>query len=302
MRLLKTPKEKSLFALALFSAATSVLFSFFGAPFLRTFSVSSRSRVFWLTASLLICILLVLGLQDYKISETAVYVGAIWMTLGSYSELEKRGVNWKSASLVSLSAGFLFALAGYFLVLKNLITTESIAEMVKPLQETINSSFPDAKIEAQSLLAYVPGAFAASLVGALALGFVFETKVSKMFRIKRERIASGLRWLEFRLPDTIVWVTLFAALFSLDYAFLTFDGTLVKVIARNWLIFAAVVFFLQGITVTEFMVRFFRLGTFTRTAIYLLIVLQMAPFIVFVGFVDYWADFRRLVRRKTKII
>jgi hypothetical protein len=37
-------------------------------------------------------------------------------------------------------------------------------------------------------------------------------------------------------------------------------------------------------------------------AVYLLVVLQMAPFIVFVGFVDYWVDFRRLVRRKTKVI
>lgn len=295
-------KNKSLFALALISAVMSVLFSFMGAPFLRAFANATPSRFFWLTAGLLVGAMFALGFagsENYKISETAVYVGAIWMTLGAYSELEKRGTGWRMASLFSLLAGLVFAFAGYFLVLKNLGSSELLTELVHPLKEAWLKAFPDSKLQAENLAVYIPGMFAASLLGSLALGFVFETKVARLFGLKRERVASSLRWLEFRLPDAVIWLTLFSALMTLDL----FTGSValwLKTISVNWLIFAAVAFFIQGLTVTEFMMRFYRFGPFTRLITYLLIALQLAPFIAFAGFVDYWADFRRLVRKKTK--
>lgn len=296
MSLLKTPKNKTVLALALVSALASVLFSFMGAPFLRALFVSSRSRVFWSTAVLLVGAMFVAGVTNYKISETAVYVGAIWMTLGTYSELEKRGVNWRRASLASLTTGLLFALAGYFLILKHIGAADALAQMIEPLRVAMNQAFPDKAFEAQDLVIYLPGIFAASLFGSLALSFALESKVTRMFRIQRERVASGLRWLEFRLPDIAVWVTLFSALFS-EFSF---GQKLLETVSVNLLILAAVAFFFQGITVVEFMVRFYRFGLFTRTLTYLLIILQLAPFVVFVGFVDYWADFRKLVRKKIK--
>src|SRR5438045_2054076 len=120
MSLLKIQKNRNLVLLAVVSALASLVFSFMGAPFLRALSVSARSLVFWLTATLLIGILFAAGTADYKLSESAIYVGAIWMTLGSYSEFEKRGVNWRAACLFAVATGSLFAFAGYFLVLRNL--------------------------------------------------------------------------------------------------------------------------------------------------------------------------------------
>lgn len=251
---------------------------------------------FWSTAILLVGAMFVAGVTNYKISETAVYVGATWMTLGIYSELEKRGVNWRRAILASITTGLLFALAGYFLILKRIDTGDSLTQMLEPLRIAMNQAFPDKPIEAGYLVKYLPGIFAASLFGSLAFSFALESKVTKMFRIRRERVASGLRWLDFKLPDVVVWVTLFAALFS-EFSF---GQKIFETISVNLLILAAVAFFFQGITVVEFMVRFYRFGLFTRTLTYLLIVLQLAPFVVFVGFVDYWADFRMLVRKKTK--
>jgi hypothetical protein len=293
---MNTPKNKNVLTLALVSALVSILFSFMGAPFLRALFVSSRSRVFWSTAVLLVGALFVAGVTNYKISETAVYVGATWMTLGIYSELEKRGVNWRRASLASIITGLLFALAGYFLILKRIDTGDSLTQMLEPLRIAMNQAFPDKPMEAGSLVKFLPGIFAASLFGSLALSFALESKVTRMFRIQRERVASGLRWLEFKLPDVVVWVTLFAALFS-EFSF---GQKTLETISVNLLILAAVAFFFQGVTVVEFMVRFYKFGLFTRTLTYLLIVLQLAPFVVFVGFVDYWADFRTLVRKKTK--
>lgn len=297
MNLLKQNKQnKNVLALALVSAIASILFSFMGAPFLRALFVSTKSRVFWATAALLTGAMLVAGVSNYRISETAVYVGATWMTLGAYSELERRGVNWRKASLFSLIVGLLFALAGYFLILKHLATKDVLSELVEPLRLAVNQAFPESPFEYGSLVKYLPGVFVASLFGSLALSFAFEAKVTKMFKIKRERVASGLRWLEFRLPDMMMWLSL-SALLVLG---LNLQNEIIKTASINILIIATAAFLFQGLTVIEFLVRFYRFGLFTRAMTYILIFLQLTPLVVFVGFVDYWFDFRRLVRKKIK--
>lgn len=305
MNLLKTKtyfkvQNKSIWLLAVASAIASVLFSFMGAPFMRALFVSTKSRVFWTTATLLVGLMLVVGMagfqSNYKISETAVYVGAIWMTLGIYSELEQRGTNWRGAGLASLFAGVLFAITGYFLVLKNLATAEVLSETLEPLRVAMNKAFPDNQLEPGTLVKYLPGVFTASLFGSLAMGFVFEAKVTKMFKIQRARVASGLRWLEFRLPDMVIWLTLS----SLLVVGLNLNNEIFKTLSINFLIIAIIAFLFQGLAVVEFMTRFYRFGPFARTATYVLIILQLAPFVVLVGLVDYWADFRKLVRKKLK--
>lgn len=301
-------QNKKILMLALISAVASVLFSFVGSPFMRVLFISTKSRVFWTTATLLIGVMFIAGLTNYKIAEAAVYVGAVWMTLGVYSELEKRGTRWRGLAVlggggangvslvISLGFGLLFALAGYFLILKNLTPADSLSEMMEPLRLAMNKAFPDNSLESGVLVKYLPGIFIASLFGSLAFSFAFETKVTKMFGIKRERVASGLRWLEFRLSDATVWLTLISLLF----VGLESSNELVKTVSINFLIIAVVALFFQGFAVIEFALRFFRLGLFTRTIIYLLIILQLAPVVIVIGLVDYWADFRKLIRKKIK--
>jgi hypothetical protein len=295
MSLLTQKNNKKVWALGLASVATSILFSFLGAPFLRAFSVSARSTVFWFVGIVFVATLFILGTAENQLSQAAVYVGAIWMTLGTYAELEKRGVSWKKTGTFSLLAGIIFAWIGYALLSKQASAPNMLTQIVEPIQQALNTAFPESKIEAATLVGFLPGMFVASLFGALALGFLLESRVAKMFQIQREKIASGLRWLEFRLPDLFIWVSLFALLFAI----IDVDQK-VKVVSINLLIFAAVAFFFQGLAVVEFTMRFLRFGTIGRLLTYVLILFQLAPFIVFVGLVDYWADFRRLMRKKAK--
>ncbi len=296
MKLMMQKNNKKVWILGLVSVATSILFSFLGAPFLRAFSVSARSRVFWFVGIVFVAALFLMSTTENKLSHVAVYLGATWMTLGSYSELEKRGVSWRRAGSASLLAGIFFAWIGYYFISKNQSEPNVLVQIVEPLQQAINKAFPENPIEANTLVGYVPGIFVASLFGALALGFLLESRVVKMFQIQREKVASGLRWLEFRLPDIFIWVSLFALLFSV----IDFDQKLLKLVSINLIIFSAVAFFFQGLAVVEFTMRFLRFGPIMRLITYVLIILQLAPFIVFVGLVDYWADFRKLLRRKTK--
>jgi hypothetical protein len=295
MNVVQQQNSKKVFVLAIASVIASMLFSFLSAPFLRAFAVSTGSKVFWSVGALFVTTLFVLGLHDTQISQAAVYVGAIWMTLGSYSELEKRGINWKQAGSVSLLLGIVFASIGYAYLSQH-AGSEILNQIVEPIHESLKTAFPDKPVEIALIKAVLPGIFVASLFGALAFGFLLESRVVKMFGIQKFKVASSLKWLEFRLPDLFIWVSLFSLLFSV----VNLGNNLLQMISINFLIVSSVAYLVQGLIVTEFMMRFLRFGPISRTITYLFIFFQLAPFVVFIGLIDYWADFRKLVRRKAK--
>lgn len=286
-------QNKNIFRLVLVSAAAAVLFSFFSAPLLRALSVSAKAKVFWLTGLILVAGLLAAGSMNAKILETAIFVGAIWMTLGVYNEFEKRGINWRKGSFFSLLSGLLFAVAGYFLILKNLAGEDVLVQMVEPLKQALHQVLPESQTD--QLVNIVPGILVASLFAALALGWAFETKAARAFSLRTERVVSRIRWLDFRMPDITIWLTLTALL-----AVLVVANSLAVIVSANLLIAVSVAFLFQGCAVVEFTLRYTRSGPLMRTIVYVLIILQLAPFIVLLGFVDYWADFRRLIRKKQK--
>ena len=277
--------------LTLTSVAVSVLFSFLGAPFLRALSVTAKPKVFWTAGIMLSAILMALGL-----TLASVYIGATWVTLGLYSELEKRGIDWRKAGLASLVAGVVFATLLYGVTTKYLDQQVIWSELLTPLQQTMNKAFPENPMDVMSLKAYVPGIFSAMLFSSLALGFMLESKVTRLFNIRQTRVASGLKWLEFRLPDLFIWTSLFAAFFSL----VPVGISSLEKISLNIVIVSVVAYFFQGLAITEFLTRTFRFGPFSKMVLYILIVLQLAPAVVLIGLTDYWVDFRKRLRKKIK--
>jgi hypothetical protein len=138
----------------------------------------------------------------------------------------------------------------------------------------------------------------------LAVGFIFESKIFQLFQFQREKTITGLKWLEFRLPDQFIWLSMFGFLFSL----LTVDSLVsslvaekIKIVAINISIFSVAAFFLQGISVFEYVTRFYRVGTFNKSLTYVLIFVWLAPAIGFIGLIDFWADFRKMVRKSPKV-
>lgn len=282
---------RNVLMLTLTSVVVSVLFSFLGAPFLRALSVTAKPKVFWTAGILLSALLLGLGL-----TLASVYIGATWMTLGLYNEFEKRGVDWRKAGLASLVAGIVFATLFYGVTAKYLDQQLMWSELLTPLQQTMNKTFPENPMDVTTLKVYVPGIFSAMLLSSLALGFMLENKVTRLFNIRQTRVASGLRWLEFRLPDLFIWTSLFAAFFSL----VPVGIDSLEKISLNIVIVSVVAFFFQGLAVTEFLTRTFRFGPFSKMVLYILIVLQLAPAVVLIGLTDYWVDFRKRLRKKIK--
>ncbi len=151
--------QKKVWLLALTSVVMSTFFSFLGAPFLRALSVTANAKIFWFAGLLLTSGLMIAGL-----TLTSVYIGAIWMTLGTYSELEKRGINYRIAGAVSLAMGLLFGLVSYFIVIKYFNGQNLLTELLQPLQDSMNKAFPDTPTELSALMGYVPGIFTATLL------------------------------------------------------------------------------------------------------------------------------------------
>ena len=283
--------NKKYFLLAAVSAAMSIIFSVMSAPFIRVLA-ATKSKIFWLVG-----VVFVSSLFFLKMNLVAIYVGAIWMTLGLYSELEKKGITWKKSGALSVLAGVLFGAVSFLSITKWSIDHELVKQVVDPLMISLKQVLPEENFESKAVMMFMPGLLASALVSALAVSLVFEAQIFQAFQIKRERLASGLKWLEFRLPDMFIWLSLFSFLFSVvetPYKFL-------QVIAINFAVISIVSFFFQGISVFEFATRIFRFGRLTKLLLYLLIITWALPVITVLGFADYWVDFRRHMRKKIKV-
>jgi hypothetical protein len=299
MGLINAQKKRNVFWLAITSVIASVFFSFLSPPLLRTLSVTVKGRVFWLIGTLLVSLLFLIGTNHYDVSGTAVYVGATWMTLGAYNELEKRGVSWRVAGLVALTTGLLFALAGYFLVMKNQSSEDILQKIVEPLKNATLELYPNLDVEKFKFENFILGMLGGFLSSAILISLIFESKIAHLFKLKRERIVTGLRWLEFRLPDAAIWIVL-VSVFVLVQNWINIEW--LAIVAINLLLVFVAPLFFQGVAVVEFMLRISRTGPMLRSITYLLMILQLSPFVVMLGLVDYWADFRRRYRIRAKQI
>lgn len=292
----KSSETKKLYALAAISALMSIFFSFMGAPFVRVL-VTKKSKIFWFVG-----VVFIAALFFFKMHLIAIYVGAIWMTLGLYSELEKRGIDWKRSGMLSVISGILFGVGSYLAVTKLSLSQDLAHQIVEPLMLSLKQIVPDQKFETQAIMMYMPGVLGSALVSSIAASFVFESQIFQVFNLKREKLASGLKWLEFRLPDMFIWLSLFAFLFSMvDTSIRLFDINIVQVIAINISIISVVAYFFQGISVIEFATRIFRVGRISKFMLYFLLITWALPLVTLLGLADYWVDFRRLLRKRIKV-
>lgn len=209
----------------------------------------------------------------------------------------------EKTSLIALLSGALFGILSYMFAVKGLLKLDLAEQLTAPILQTLKQINPDEQISMEQLIQYMPGALIATLLCSLAVGFIFESKIFQLFQFQREKTISGLKWLEFRLPDQFIWLSMFGFLFSLlkiDTLVSSLIAEKIKIVAINISIFSVVAFFLQGIAVFEYVTRFYRVGTFNKSLTYVLIFVWLAPAIGFMGLIDFWADFRKMVRKSLK--
>lgn len=275
--------DRTFLSLSLLGFLLTSLTVFLGAPVLRVLWSRSGSALYWLSG-------LVFSPLFYQYD--GYLAGSVWVLIGLYSELESKGVRWIWNGFLSLIAGFiLFAGGSYFELQKQGITNYSqFAENTKSqLEKAAPGGLPPQE-SIEAVIHNLPAIAFVSLILVLAFGLSFERTVYRIFRVPRERFVGQIRFLEFKMPDVFVWVAMFSFLGS----FQEWSG---KIISSNIVIVCGFLFLLQGVAILETFFNVIRASWFVRGLGYFLFVFQLFVALAFIGFIDFWIDFRDRFRK-----
>jgi len=276
------------------TAALAILLSLvtviFGAPFLRVLRKSFGARAYWLLGLVVVTTAWFLNAQPL-----ALLIGSVWMTLGAYMEMESQGFGWWISGVLSVLAGTAFAgILGFVALRVNGISDYAGVEaLFEQLSQRVQDMNPAVKFTSEILLQQAPSAIVILLVMALGMGLIFERRVFSWLNLPRERTASQLKLLEYRLPDYFIWIAMIAFLLTV----VSFGGKAVAIVAVNILNVTIVLYFFQGLAVLEVFLNSLRAGMFTRVLTYIILVGQLLLLLSIVGLADYWVDFRRRLQK-----
>ena len=260
-----------------------------GAPLMRVLRKSYGAWAYWAFG-----IAVTSALWLMKAEPLALFVGSVWMTLGVYGELEQRGLGWWISGILSVLIGTLATCWGLATALK-MNGVNSLAETQLALDDFIHkveSVNPNVKIEPEFLLQQIPSAIVIVLIVALGLGLIFEKKVFSWLNIPREKVASQLKLLEYRVPDFMIWIAMSAFLLTM----VSFGGKAIAILALNVVNVAVVLYFFQGVAVLEVFLNSIKAGALTRILTYVILVGQLFLLLSLIGLIDYWVDFRRRLK------
>ncbi len=269
----------------------TLLTGMFGAPFLRVIRKSQGALRFWSVGTFL-----ALGMWFAGADVLAIMVGSIWLTLGLYSELEEIGSGWWKAGLLAIGAGTAAGTGGFIWILRGLGITnwerfvDLIREKMSVLQEPLGDSL---KLDPEMLAQQAPSAWLIMLVLCLGTALIFEDRLFLWVGLPRERVASRLKLLEFRLPDFWIWVTLTAFLLTM----VDFGSKSLLIAGANVVNVSVVLYFFQGLAVLEVLLNSLKAGAFMRAVVYIIIVGQLFFLLSAVGLIDFWVDFRKRLRK-----
>ncbi|WP_413585875.1 DUF2232 domain-containing protein [Bdellovibrio sp. HCB274] len=288
----KSASPQKFITVSSLSILLSMMTVVFGAPLLRVLRQAYGPWAFWILGLLVTGAAWLLNAQPL-----AMFIGSVWMTLGVYNELEQRGLGWWKSGILSVLLGTgaaSISLYGAFKV-NGINTYAEVQKLVEQFTEQIQKMNPAVKLDASVLMQQVPSAIAITLILALGVGLIFERRVFSWLNLPREKIASQLNLLEYRLPDFFIWVAMTAFLLTM----VSFGGKAIAILAVNIVNVALVLYFFQGLAVLEVCLNSMRAGTFTRVLVYIILVGQLVLVLSVIGLIDYWLDFRSRIRKMT---
>ncbi len=278
-------------------SSLSILLSIFtvilGAPLLRVLRQTYGPLVFWCTGSFVIGAAWLLNAQPL-----AIFLGAVWMTLGAYSEFEVKGLGWWKSGVLSVFFGACFT--GFTINeafrANGINTYAEIRKLIVDFLSPIQQLNPTLKLDADILIQQSPSAIACMLILAIGLGLIFERRVFSWLKLPHDKIASQLKLLEYRLPEYFIWVAMTAFLLTM----VSFGGKAIAILSVNIVNVAVVLYFFQGLAVLEVFLDSMKAGAFTRFLAHIILIGQLFLVVSIVGLIDYWVDFRvRIQRMKT---
>lgn len=274
-------------ALSLLAFMATILTVILSGPILKFIRKSYGSIYYWTIGSVFVA-----SLYFSNFYFPFIYVSTIWMTLGIYTELEIKKFNWKISSVVSIVLGLIFSGISSWIVttklgFNSLVEVRNAAQKLIEQIQVINPE-SEIKLDATALTELAPSNVIILLIFSLLFGAVLEKFVFNLFNGKFYEIKSDFKFVNFKNPDFLIWISLVSLLVTLLIN--KEQHSVAVIISENIVRVASVLYLIQGLAVTTFIFVSLRLSFVMRILGYILLI---GPFILFIGFIDYWMDFRK---------
>lgn len=294
---LRTGSISKLSVVSTISVLMSVLTVVFGTPFLRVIRNVYGSLIFWVLVFFFLA-----GSVLLKSDWLGIIVGAVWITTGISLELEKKRVSFLWNSILSLTIGYSLCVIGLLKVLNQLGVTD-VARAAEYFREAVKpwiKAQENQEVDYTALVQQVPSMVFIVLVVGLAIGYLMERRVRFWFRLPKRDYVYKFDFLKFKVSDGVIWVALFALLFS-TLGGMNSNLYWLSTVASNVVNVFLVVYFFQGFAILEnFLIRV-RAGIFFRTLNYFIFLGQLFLVLSIVGFLDFWFDFRTRINKMGKL-
>lgn len=275
-----------LVVLAVFLSMTTVVF---GALPMRALRRVYGRLLYWATFVLVAAAVMVLISPSYALLILSLAIG-----IGAYAEIEDHGRSVFAAGFVaSLAAiGTTILGAGAWIHFTKVPVIESVRNQITPLVDKLTTMNGGAAISVDAVIQQLPSGIVIGIVAALAIALIGEKRA--LYWVGATSRGSSVSLSSFRVPDLFIWVTIVSIL----GAFFRHGHIWIEITALNVLNVLVVVFFFQGLAVAAHAFRVYRVSPFWQGLWYIVLVIQLFLVVSFVGFVDYWMEFRERLSRK----
>lgn len=215
--------------------------------------------------------------------------------IGTYAEIEDHGRSvFTSGFVASLAAiGTTILGVGVWIHFTKVALIESVRKQITPLVDKLVAMNSGSAVSVETVMQQLPSGIVIGIISALAVALIGESRMLKWIG-ENERGATENRLSSFRVPDIFIWVTIV----SIFGAFFQHGIKWVETVSLNTLNVLVVVFFFQGLAVIAHAFRVYRVSPFWQGLWYIIFVIQLFLVVSFVGFVDYWMEFRERLSRK----
>ncbi len=289
----KLKKINLVFLLTSIAALLSFMPVLLAAPALRAARLVSEKAVhFWIVQLILIGTLWITGLEPLAIS-----LLTSSLLVGLYTEIYNRKKNLFIAGIISVviaSVVSVVSLKSWF-ISKGLSLEAKVLEQIQLIikqAQTVNSVI---QLDSSVLMSQTPSALISLMVVGLALSLILEKSLISSLGVTSNINSEHLNLRDFKLPDFIIWVSLFSLLFS----FVTFTSKAVNIVSMNVLNIMVVLYFFQGLAVVESFFIALRFSFFLRLVTYFILLVQLFLIVAAIGFSDFWIGFRsRFLKKK----
>lgn len=285
----KTTKKLSL--LVVYSLLTSLVTMFFGGPFLRVLRKAYGPVFYWLF--FLIILTITISAKTYLM---LLFIGSLWFVVGISVELENLRLPFSWNVLTSSILGTVLSLFGYGVVLNNqgISNLERFKDYFKESLEKMIRSSAENQVDIEALIYQIPSVVLLLFLASVIVSFAFERRIYFWMKLPNLTKKDQLKLIEYKASEPTIWFALVALLLSiLDLKTFGLDGLRwMQLLGSNIVNVLVVVFFFQGFAILEVFLRKSQASVFFRAFTYFIFIGQLFLVLSFIGFVDFWVDFR----------